>query len=83
MEDIIKELYDYLEGRINPDLEIVSEEITKINCEMKNNENDYSTRIQAHYRLIDLMDFWTAYTIFRDKVAKVKDNIEYDKNHHN
>ena len=83
MEDIIKELYDYLEGRINPDLEIILNEMIKVDCEIKNNESDSFRQLCYHHRFVDLTELIVAYTNFRDRIAKVIGNIEYDKNHHN
>ena len=81
MEDIIKELYEFINNRYLADKEILFKEVRKMDHELENTEYDsYFEYSKQYHRFIDLMDLMTAYSNFEDRLEKVKNNIEYDKN---
>ena len=79
MEQIIKELYEFINERHLPDCEILLEDIKILSDKLENdNYESYVEYSKQYHRFVDLMDFMEAYNNFKDRLEKVKNNIYYD-----
>lgn len=82
MEDIIKELCEFITNRHLADEEILLKEANKIDYELDNTTYESIIEYSKQYhRFVDLMNLMTAYSNFKDRLEKVRKNIEYDKTH--
>jgi len=85
MEDVIKELCEFFDKRCRADRDIIAYELggmlANIMCDEIEGASTQFELTCSRHRAEDMQDLLSAYTIFCDKLEKVKNNIEYDKKH--
>lgn len=84
MEDVIKELCEFFDNRSLADRNIIAYELGSMQANIMFDEIEgVSSQFEltcSRHRAEDVQDLLFAYIAFHDKLEKVKNNIEYDKN---
>ena len=79
MEDVVKELLDFIQDRFNADKEIMIDYAKVLYDEIEDNATSREEYYKLCHRQTDVIDLISSYNAFKDKLEKVKNNIEYDK----